>query len=298
VRYALVHDSRIGARRTNQDRIGCWSTEQTLLMAVADGLGGHLHGEVAAELATALLGAAFTREAQPRLTNPGAFLERSLGAAHAAILREAERRGLPDSPRTVVVACVVQDGHAYWTHVGDSRLYLVRDGRIVHRTRDHTVVQQLIDEGRIREEAVATHPERNRLLQCLGGYQAPRPEPVERARLARNDIVLLCSDGLWGPLTQRQLLQTLALRELKDAIPELVTLAEHRAGRECDNVSVVAMSWGEDEVADSEVTVPEGPRTDIQDFTATDLDFMRMTDEDIDKAIADLKAALRKHLAG
>ncbi|HYX64378.1 MAG TPA: PP2C family serine/threonine-protein phosphatase [Burkholderiales bacterium] len=298
MRYALVHDSRIGARRTNQDRIGCWSTEQTLLMAVADGLGGHLHGEVAAELATALLGAAFTREAQPRLTNPGAFLERSLGAAHAAILREAERRGLPDSPRTVVVACVVQDGHAYWTHVGDSRLYLVRDGRIVHRTRDHTVVQQLIDEGRIREEAVATHPERNRLLQCLGGYQAPRPEPVERARLARNDIVLLCSDGLWGPLTQRQLLQTLALRELKDAIPELVTLAEHRAGRECDNVSVVAMSWGEDEVADSEVTVPEGPRTDIQDFTATDLDFMRMTDEDIDKAIADLKAALRKHLAG
>lgn len=298
MRYALVHDSRIGARRTNQDRIGCWSTEQTLLMAVADGLGGHLHGEVAAELATALLGAAFTREAQPRLANPGAFLERSLGAAHAAILREAERRGLPDSPRTVIVACVVQDGHAYWTHVGDSRLYLVRDGRIVHRTRDHTVVQQLIDEGRIREEAVATHPERNRLLQCLGGYQAPRPEPVERARLARNDIVLLCSDGLWGPLTQRQLLQTLALRELKDAIPELVTLAEHRAGRECDNVSVVAMSWGEDEVADSEVTVPEGPRTDIQDFTATDLDFMRMTDEDIDKAIADLKAALRKHLAG
>ena len=298
MRYALIQDSRIGARRTNQDRIGCWSTEQTLLMAVADGLGGHLHGEVAAELATALLGAAFTREAQPRLANPGAFLERSLGAAHAAILREAERRGLPDSPRTVIVACVVQDGHAYWTHVGDSRLYLVRDGRIVHRTRDHTVVQQLIDEGRIREEAVATHPERNRLLQCLGGYQAPRPEPVERARLARNDIVLLCSDGLWGPLTQRQLLQTLALRELKDAIPELVTLAEHRAGRECDNVSVVAMSWGEDEVADSEVTVPEGPRTDIQDFTATDLDFMRMTDEDIDKAIADLKAALRKHLAG
>ena len=267
-------------------------------MAVADGLGGHLHGELAAELATALLGAAFTREAQPRLANPGAFLERTLGAAHAAIVREAERRGLPDSPRTVIVACVVQDGHAYWTHVGDSRLYLVREGRIVHRTRDHTVVQQLIDEGRIREEAVATHPERNRLLQCLGGYQTPHPEPVERARLARNDIVVLCSDGFWGPLTQRQLLHPLASRELKDAIPELVALAEHRAGRECDNVSVVAMAWGEEAVADPEITVPEGPRTDIQDFTATDLDFMRMTDEDIEKAIADLKAALRKHLAG
>lgn len=295
MRYALVHDSRIGARRTNEDRIGCWSTEQTLLMAVADGLGGHAYGEVAAELALALLGAAFSREAQPRLANPAAFLERAFGAAHAAILREADRRGLPDTPRTVIVACVVQDGHAFWTHVGDSRLYLMREGRMVHRTRDHTVVQQLIDEGRIREEAVATHPERNRLLQCLGGYQTPRPEPVERVRLARNDIVVLCSDGFWGPLTQRQLLHALFSRELKDAIPELVALAEHRAGRECDNVSVVAMEWDEEAVPSSETTIPEGPRTEIQDFTATDLDFLRMSDADIDKAIADIKAALRKH---
>ena len=295
MKFSIAHDTRIGTRRSNQDRLGCWSTDQTLLMAVADGLGGHLYGEVAAELATALLATAFAREARPRLADPGSFLQRSIAAAHAAILREADRRGLPDSPRTVLVACVIQDGYAYWTHVGDSRLYLVREGRVVHRTRDHTVVQRLIDEGRIREEAVASHPERNRLLQCLGGYQSPRPEPVERARLERNDIVVLCSDGLWGPLTQRQLLHALASRELKDAIPELVTLAEHRAGRECDNVSVVAMAWGDDAVPLPEAAAPQEPRTDIQDFTATDLDFLRMSDEDIDKAIAELKDALRKH---
>ena len=295
MKFSIAHDTRIGTRRSNQDRLGCWSTDQTLLMAVADGLGGHLYGEVAAELATALLATAFAREARPRLADPGSFLQRSIAAGHAAILREADRRGLPDSPRTVLVACVIQDGHAYWTHVGDSRLYLVREGRVVHRTRDHTVVQRLIDEGRIREEAVASHPERNRLLQCLGGYQSPRPEPVERARLERNDIVVLCSDGLWGPLTQRQLLHAFASRELKDAIPELVTLAEQRAGRECDNISVVAMAWGEDTVPLPEAAVPQEPRTDIQDFTATDLDFLRVSDEDIDKAIAELKDALRKH---
>ena len=294
MKFALVDETRIGARRVNQDRVGCWSTDESLLLAVADGLGGHLHGEVAAELAMALLGSAFGREARPRLADPGAFLQRALAAAHAAILRDAERRGLPDTPRTVVVACVVQNGHAYWTHVGDSRLYLVRGGRIVHRTRDHTVVQQLIDEGRIREEALATHPERNRLLQCLGGYQTPRPEPVERACLERHDILLLCSDGFWGPLTQRQLLHGLSARGLEEAIPELVELAEHRAGRECDNVTVLAMAWHEDAVPALEDTMPEGPRTDIQDFTATDLDFMRMTDEDIEKAIDDLKVALRK----
>ena len=224
------------------------------------------------------------------------LLARAFAAGHVAILREAERRSLPDSPRTVIVACVVQDGYVWWTHVGDSRLYLLREGRIVHRTRDHTVVQQLIDSGRIREEALASHPERNRLLQCLGGYQTPRPEPVERARLERNDIVLLCSDGFWGPLTQRQLLHVLLSRGLKDAVDELATLAEHRAGRECDNVSVLAMSWDEEAIAPADVTLPE-PRTDTQDFTATDLDFMRMSDADIERAIADLKLALRKHTA-
>jgi len=261
-------------------------------MTVADGLGGHLHGEVAAELAIALLGAAFEREARPRIPDPGAFLARGIGAGHAAILREAQKRDLPDTPRTVLVACVVQDGFVHWMHIGDSRLYLIRQGRIVHRTRDHTVVQQLIDDGRIREEAVTTHPERNRLLQCLGGYQAPRPDPLSSERLARNDIVLLCSDGFWGPLTQRQLLHALMSRELNAAIPELVELAEQRAGRECDNVSVLAMTWDEEQVAAP--AAPEPEHTQVQDFTATDLDYMRVSDEDIEKAIADLRAALRK----
>jgi serine/threonine protein phosphatase PrpC len=256
MKYAIVQDSRVGARHVNQDRIGTWRTPAALLMVVADGLGGHLRGEVAAQLAIALAGAAFTREAQPKLADPEAFLGRVFGAAHAAILREAQKLELADTPRTVIVACVVQDGYAYWTHVGDSRLYVLRQGQVLHRTRDHTLVQQLVDQGRVREEAMTTHPERNRLLQCLGGYQTPRPEPASRARLARNDVVLLCSDGFWGPLTQRQIIHELLSRQLKEAISELASLAERRAGPDCDNVSVLAMTWGEDEVV-----ADEGPRT-------------------------------------
>jgi serine/threonine protein phosphatase PrpC len=284
-------------RAMNQDRLGHWRTGRALLMVVADGLGGHLHGEIAAQLAVDYFGTAFQRDARPHLADPGQFLTRSMAGAHAAILREAYKRGLADAPRTVIVACVVQDGQAYWTHIGDCRLYLVRTGRIVLRTRDHTVVQQLLDEGRIREEALTTHPERNRILQCLGGYDAPRPDPVEKARLARNDVLLLCSDGLWGPLTQRQLLHSLLTRPLKEAIADLAMLAEHRAGQQCDNVTVLAMTWGEDEVAESSEprTVPSYDLpTDVQDFTATDPDFLRMSDEDIEKAIAEIKAALRK----
>src|SRR5258705_13870429 len=290
--YQLFKETRIGARRMNQDCIGAWSSSACVLMAVADGLGGHLHGEVAAKMAIDLLDASFAREAQPRIADPGAFLARSIGAGHVAILREAEKRRLSDTPRTVLVACLVQDGQAYWMHIGDSRLYLIRQGRIVHRTRDHTVVQQLLDAGRIREEAITSHPERNRLLQCLGGYQTPSPEPLGSERLEKNDIVLLCSDGFWNPLTQRQMLHALMSRDLSIAIPDLVVLAEQRAGYECDNVSVLAMTWGEEQV--SEPAAPEPERTQVQDFTATDLDYMRVSDEDIEKAIAELKEALRK----
>ncbi len=292
MKYAVVQESRIGARRINQDRIGCWSTSACVLMAVADGLGGHLHGELAAHIAISLLGASFGREARPRIADPGAFLARAIGAGHVAILREAEQRRLSDTPRTVIVACIVQDGFAHWMHIGDSRLYLIRQGRIVHRTRDHTVVQQLLDAGRIREEAITSHPERNRLLQCLGGYQTPRPEPLASERLEKNDIVLLCSDGFWNPLTQRQMLHALMSRDLSVAIPELMTLAEHRAGDECDNVSVVSMAWGEEAVAAA--PAPAVERTEVRDLTATDLDYLRVSDEDIEKAIAELKEALRR----
>jgi serine/threonine protein phosphatase PrpC len=241
----IVQASALGAREINEDRVAHWTAPGAVLMAVADGLGGHMHGELAAQIAIEVLGAAFTGEARSRLEDPADFLTRALAAAHAAILREAARRRFPENPRTVIAACVVQDGEAFWTHVGDCRFYLLRAGRILARSRDHTVVQRLVDEGRIREEAVATHPHRNRLLQCLGGYQAPYIEPVASARLAPQDILLLCSDGFWGPLTQRQMMHALLSRPLGEAIPELVALAEERAGSECDNISVVAMTWNQ-----------------------------------------------------
>lgn len=291
--FTLAQQMRLGNRRSQQDRIGCWSTPECLLLAVADGLGGHAYGEVAAQMAIDLLGRSFEREAKPKLADPGAFLFGVMGLAHAEILREADKRRLDDTPRTVLVACVIQDGRACWTHVGDSRLYLMRQGRILHRTRDHTLVQQLIDQGRIREEAVATHPDRNRLLQCIGGYQAPRPDPASRAPLEKGDVLLLCSDGFWGPLTQRQMLHSLLTRPLQQAVPELVDLAEARAAGHSDNISVLAVSWNEEAVV--EERTPVGVDTEIKDLTATDLDYLRMSDDDVEKAINELKAALRKN---
>src|SRR5258708_39737410 len=124
------------------------------------------------------------------------------------------------------------------------------------RRRDHSGGRLLDDEGRVREEAVATHPERNRLLQGLGGFQARRLEGASE-RLAKDDIVLLCSDGLWGPINQRQMLNALLTQPLDEAVAGLAALAETRAGADCDNTSGIAMTWGEEQVRAAD----DGPRT-------------------------------------
>jgi serine/threonine protein phosphatase PrpC len=249
MKYAIFQDTRAGKRPYNEDRIGCWQRDGALLLAVADGMGGHAHGEVAAQIAVDHLGRAFDAAARPRIAAPDSFLRTAIADAHARILEQARRRNLAESPRTTVVACVVQDGQAWWTHVGDSRLYLIRKGRVVARTRDHTYVQQLVDAGKIREEAAENHPDRNRVMLCLGGPQPPTIDSPQGMALEKDDVVLLCSDGLWGPLTQRQILIGLIGRDPASALPELISLAEARAGAHCDNVSVVAMHWQEIESA-------------------------------------------------
>lgn len=297
MKFDLFQDTRVGKRPYNQDRIGHWKTAESLFLVVADGMGGHAHGEIAAQVAVDYLGAAYRSEAKPRVADPDAFLHKGIGRAHAMIQHQAQKRRLSESPRTTVVACVVQGGYAYWSFVGDSRLYLIREGRIITRTRDHTPVQVLIDAGRIREEAAMMHPDKNKLLQCLGGPRAPRLEPPARARLAKDDIVLLCSDGFWGPLTQRQLLMGLIGKPAPRALPDLIQLAESRAGPRCDNISVLAIEWHEKAVPPpvEPMTVPMEDITEFKDFTATAPDFMHVTDAEIERAIEDIKRALNKN---
>ena len=300
MRFTIFQDSRVGARQYQQDRIGYWRTRDALLMLVADGMGGHLRGELAAQAAVQHVSGEFLREAQPALADPAAFLFSAVGGAHRLIHQQANALALPDTPRTTIVACVVQAGQAWWSHIGDSRLYHVRRGAIRGRTRDHTRVQELVDAGRIREEAVSSHPDRNKLLQCLGSYAPPKIAPATCARLAKDDVILLCSDGFWGPLTQRQLLSHLMSRPLDVALAELMSLAETRAGRQCDNLSVVAIAWGDDEVADTGAVSPDTVPfhdlpTEVQDFSATDVDFTRLSDDDIERRIAEIKMALKRN---
>ena len=243
MKFSILQESRKGGREYNQDRVGHRATPESLLLVLADGMGGYSGGERAAEIAVQTLCDTFAAEARPRLADPDSFIWRATRQAHDAIVRKAG-----ETPRTTLVACVVQAGWAHWSFVGDSRLYLIHAGRILARTRDHSPVQQLIDAGRIREEAAASHPARNQLLRSLGGPVAPQPERPASASLEKGDLILLCSDGLWGPLSSRLLLMGFIGKEPARALPELMGLAEARAGAGADNLSALVLQWQEETV--------------------------------------------------
>jgi len=243
MKFTIYQDSRRGTRTTNQDRIAYCYSRSALFMAVADGMGGYPRGEVAAEIAVQFMAAAFLREAVPFLADPIQFLRTVIRDAHHAICSQSKSRKLAITPRTTCVVCIVQQGVAYWAHVGDSRLYHLRSGDIVYRTRDHSQVQRLVDTGQLREESVPNHPERNRIYSCLGGDDLPRISLSHGARLQEQDLLLLCSDGLWSPVSNRLIANALAAPPLERCVPELMDLAQMRAGKAADNLSAVAMRW-------------------------------------------------------
>ncbi|HTQ75744.1 MAG TPA: PP2C family serine/threonine-protein phosphatase [Burkholderiales bacterium] len=298
MRFSIFQESRKGTRKANQDRTSYAYTRDALLMVVADGMGGHLHGEVASHIAVQLLTEAFQREAKPTLTDPSAFLQKTILDAHYALQDYAKARGLVESPRTTCVACVVQNAMACWAHAGDSRLYHVREGRIQAQTRDHSRVQMLVDQGRVREEAVQNHPDRNKIFNCVGASARPQVELSKPVSLRQDDMLILCSDGLWGPLTGKLITATLMKRDLMSAIPALLDLAELRAGADCDNLSVVAMNWeGSQRAAGGEVSTQtlalDTVSTQLGDFSKADNG--DLSDAEIERAIQEIRSAIRKH---
>lgn len=298
MKFTVYQESRQGGRANNEDRVGYAYSREALVLIVADGMGGHLHGEVASHITVQFVLEAFRREATPRLDDPARFLEHTIKRAHHAIVDYALGRRLPDTPKTTCVACVVQDGIARWAHAGDSRLYLVREGRLLARTRDHSRVQQLIDEGRVREEALQAHPDRNRIFNCLGGHAPPSVDLSPEWALRGADVVFLCTDGLWGPLPAPAIVQALAAGDVTVASPSLLNAAEARARQDCDNLSVVAITWMEDAPTAQHVV---STRTLPSDAVSTQLEAFGagattdMTDEEIERAIDEIRAAIRRN---
>lgn len=293
MKFSVYQISRQGGRERNEDRMGYAYTRESGLLVLADGMGGHPDGAMAAQLALQTVSAYFQKAASPAVRQVPEFLSSALMAAHHQIIRYAAEKGMLDTPRTTLVAAVMERNHLHWIHCGDSRLYVVRNGELLTRTRDHSYIEQQANLGRSTE-----HINRNILFTCLGSPAKPVYDISGPLQLVQGDRVLLCSDGLWGTVRDHEIAYELSRRTLDQAVPELIEMALRRGGVRCDNVTVVAMEWetpeefqasrvSTDDIEDGVFasTIQSG----VPDPTIEDLD-----DEAIERSIAEINEAIRR----
>jgi PPM family protein phosphatase len=301
MRFTIYQESRQGGRSNNEDRTTCCYSRDALLMVIADGMGGHHYGEIAAQIAVQSLADSFQREARPLLADPFRFLQKGMTNAHHAIIDYAERHKLKDAPRTTCVACIVQDNIAYWAHAGDSRLYLMRAGRVIAQTRDHSRIRLLIEEGMITEAQAARHPDRNKIYSCLGSPTPPEIEFSRKTPLEHGDILLLSTDGLWGVMAADEMATKLKGANLLQAVPMLLSEAEVRGGAHGDNLSVVSVRWEDRyvEEASSAISTLSMTRdevtTRLEEFGRNPAYKSDLSDDEIEKAIEEIRNAIDKY---
>jgi len=233
-----------GARDHQEDACGHWSGAGSVFAVVADGAGGHGGGADAARAVIASAAEAWDKNACGGLAAPAEFLAAWMADAHRAVNEAASR--IRRSARAVVVACMTDGRAAHWVHAGDSRLLRFREGRLMERTRDDSVVQVLFERGDITEAEMGTHPDQGRLLQSLGGEDLPSPRPGN-AELLAGDVLILCSDGFWEHLRRDELEDLAALPPARRerALDKAVAEAVRRGGDKADNVTVVMIAFDE-----------------------------------------------------
>lgn len=253
---ALTHPGMSG--KENEDRYGVFAFRLSetkpvpaTLAVVSDGIGGHQAGEVAAELAIATI----QKTVQASDGNdPLAALHQAVTQASQAIHAQAESNPRQQGMGATCACCLVIDDRLYTTNIGDSRIYLIRDGQIHQLSTDHTWVQEAIEYGLITPEEGRSHPNAHVIRRYLGSAQPPEPdfrlrlsagESPEQARrnqgmaLRPGDRLLLCSDGLTDLVNDEEILSALSSQEPQAALKQLVDLANQRGGH--DNITLVTL---------------------------------------------------------
>lgn len=205
-------------------------------MVVADGLGGHRGGSLASQTLLEIAESNWIScNGSPQ--DPARFLEDLCRQAHDEIQLRGKQRAL--HPHTTVVALIVRGSQGFWVHVGDSRLYHFHCDELLGRTKDHSLVQLLVDAGEVAEADIAVHPDRQNLLRSIGGGDPPKTSHGN-ATLRPDDRFLLCSDGFWEAIAVDEMAAALRASKLDQALEHLAELAAQRGGAGGDNIAVAA----------------------------------------------------------
>jgi serine/threonine protein phosphatase PrpC len=243
--FSIHQASHIGNRKFNQDRVAYAYHNETLLLVLADGMGGHLHGERAAELAIETFIEAFAQYSATLLDEPQVFLSNTMRAAHERILALDYDKMRGESPGTTCVVALIQDGKLYFGHAGDSRLYVLRDQRVLSKTDDHSLVSHWVQWGLISLQEARSHPRRNQITNCLGGAENVFfMETGEPLSLHPGDVLLLGSDGLWSPFLDEEIAQAFVGDMIDHALDQLIATALEREKGHSDNATGLVVRWG------------------------------------------------------
>lgn len=304
MKFTIYQNSRQGPRPYNEHRLAYSYSKDALLMVIADGMGGHRHGEVAAQLAVKSLTDGFQNLAIPTLPNPAKFLEEHILQVHDAIDSLTLGNDLSDSPRTTVVAAIAQDGKLYTAHVGDSRLYHFRNGQLIFRTEDHSIVQMLYRKGQLRFEDMANHPDLHKIYNCLGGEKMPDISLSNPRELIDGDVIFLCTDGVWSAVNDHDIGKLLHAGGILDSVPKLLNIAEAVSEEHGDNMSAIGLQWGDrqnSQVAVSTATMPLGmtttiinPVTQQPSAAPDDAALFDLSDDEIERTILEIQSAISK----
>jgi serine/threonine protein phosphatase PrpC len=203
-----------------------------------------------------------------------------------------------DTPRTTLVAAIVQGNHATWVHCGDSRLYVARNGEMLTRTRDHSYLEQH-SAGVIRMDRI----NRNILFTCLGSPTKPIFDVTGPVTLQQGDKILLCSDGLWGSLNDNDIVRHLTTQPVSDAVPDLVEEALRNGGDHSDNVTVIALEWETPDSFESTRGISTDSISDgvfastIQAGMPSDSEIDDLDEDAIERSIAEINEAIRRSAA-
>jgi protein phosphatase len=235
----------IGCQRdNNEDYYAYWESDDDAVFAragrlaiVADGMGGAEGGQHASRLAVETVRDVYSAADgnPPQLALMEAFAE-----ANARVQQMAQRNPALHGMGTTLTACAIIHDQLYFAHVGDSRLYLVRAGEARQLTHDHSLVARLVECGTIRAEDAATHPQKHVLTAAIGVTDEVHPDfSPEPVTLRSSDVVLICTDGLWGQVTPYEIVQALSSQAVQEGCRVLVRLAKERGGP--DNITLQAL---------------------------------------------------------
>ena len=234
-----------GDRKEQQDRVaivGHPKVKGVALAVLADGMGGHTGGSLAAEQVVHTARHSLTHFS-PTEDVPQQMLESSLLEAHTMI--KASRFMNEKDPHSTAVLLLLLPGKVAWAHCGDSRLYRFHDDKLVFRTTDHSYVEHLLATGKITEEQAQTHQYRNVLLTSLGGGENPKFTFDETTELVGGDSYLLCSDGLWAYFEPAEMGGVVAAFSAREACEVLIKRARERGQGEGDNCSLAIIKLKE-----------------------------------------------------